>query len=113
MRSRPGLPFLVAALLLGGCSPPVSHADQAPKPAACTDSLYVRLARQHPDSLSDRAWQRLQTLDGACERARTQPASDMGGMGMMGMGHGEGRAWTILAPLVVLSMALAMLVFRL
>jgi hypothetical protein len=62
--------------------------------------------------MSERAWQRFQTLDSACARARAQSADASHGMGMMGMGHGEGRAWTILAPLFIVGMAIAMVAFR-
>lgn len=112
---RPGLPLLAVALLLAGCATPSTRTEHAPTPAACTDSLYVQLARQHPDSLSERAWLRLQTLDSACIRARTHTANDTGGMGMMGMmgmGQGHGKVWTVLAPVIVASMAVMMVVLR-
>jgi hypothetical protein len=112
MKSRHVFSVLAATLLLGGCatasSPPRAH---GPEPAACNDSLYVQLARQHPDSLSDRAWLRLQSLDSACVRARTQSANDPHGMGMMGMGRGQNTAWTFLAPLIVVGMAVMMVTF--
>lgn len=112
MTHRSRFPVLVAAVLLAGCAAPASRATHAPPPVACTDSLYLQLARQHPDSLSERAWTRLQSLDSACARARTRPENDTRGMGMMGMGHGGSRAWTILAPVIVASMAAMMIVFR-
>ena len=102
----------VAALLLTGCAGSQSMAH-GPTPAACSDSLYLRLSRQHPDSLSERAWQRYRSLDSACVRARAESARDTGGMGMMGMGHGKGEVWTILAPLFVAGMVVAMIALRL
>ncbi len=105
--------FVATASLLAGCATPASRTAHAPEPAACTDSVYVRLARQHPDSLSERAWQRLQSLDSACASARTHTANDARGMGMMGMGHGQSRAWAILVPLVVAGMAIMMVALRL
>ena len=113
MKSPPVILVLAATLVIIGCatsSPPQAH---APAPVACSDSLYVQLARQHPDSMSERAWRRFQSLDSACVRARSETVSDMRGMGMMGMGHGQNRVWTILAPVIVLGMAVMMVAFRL
>ena len=113
MRSRLAFPVLVGTLLVAGCarsSPTLAH---GPEPAACTDSLYVQIARQHPDSLSERAWRRLQSLDSACARARAATVSDTRGMGMMGMAHGQNRYWVILAPLIMAGMAVMMITFRL
>lgn len=111
MNSRPVFPILAAVLLLSGCTTSSLPRAHGPEPAACADSLYVRLARQHPDSLSERAWQRLQSLDSTCARARAQAAGDTRGMGMMGMAHGQNRAWMILAPLIVAGMAVMMVAF--
>ncbi len=106
MKPRHAVPMLAASLLLGSCatvSPPLRA--HAPEPAACSDSLYVQLARQHPDSLSERAWLRLQSLDSACVRTRTHSAGDSHDMRMMGMGR---ATWRILAPLIVVGMAVMM-----
>lgn len=112
MKRRRALSVLAATLMLGGCAT-VSSPTRAhrPEPAACSDSLYVQLARQHPDSLSERAWLRLQSLDSACVRARTQSASDMQGVGMMGMGHGQRSGWRVLGPVIVVGMAVMMVGF--
>lgn len=117
MNSRTTLSALAATILLSGCGLSTSRSGHGPEPAACADSVYVQLGRQHPDSLSERAWQRLQNLDSACVRAREQMAGEMQpsgmmGTGMMDMGHGQGRAWTILAPLLLLSMAAMMVILR-
>ena len=108
-----GMLFAILALLVSGCATSSPRSAHGPAPAACTDSLYVQLSRQHPDSMSERVWQRFQALDSACARARTQAVDASLGMGMMGMGHGGGRAWTILAALVMVGMATAMVAFRL
>lgn len=109
MRLHRTLPMLAAAaLLLISCAttaPPRSHAME---PAACSDSLYVELSSQHPDSLSDRSWQRLQSLERACAAARAQKPSETGGMGMMGMDHGRGGLWTGFGMLVVVGMVIMM-----
>lgn len=60
--------FLVAA----SCTAPQPESRPAPRSAACADSIYVELSREHPDSLSDRAWERLQQLDEACARDRNR-----------------------------------------
>ena len=89
MPSRLTLPILLAlALSLSGCAARQAHLQE---PAPCSDSLYVELRRQHPDSLSEREWQRLQTLEQACAAVRTQRDGDMNGM--MGMGSGRGLLW--------------------
>ena len=102
---------VATALVLSGCAPAASRAVHAAQPAACTDSIYVHLSRQHPDSLSERSWQRLQSLDSACARARAAAPTDPHGTGMMGMGTGSGKVWTLLAPIVVVGMAVMMVVF--
>ena len=100
-------------LLLTACATTSPRHARATKPAACSDSVYVQLAHQHPDSMSERAWQRFQSLDSACVRARSQAPAESHAGGMMGMGHGQNGAWAILAPLVVLGMAVMMVALRL
>ena len=77
--------LLLSSLTLVGCAArrPVLH-----EPVPCTDSLYLQLKRVHPDSLSERAWQRLQSLQADCVSARAQP--EHGRTGMMGMGSRRG-----------------------
>lgn len=85
--------FLFFALALGGCATRQAQQAQVPQPAPCSDSLYLQLKRAHPDSLSERAWQRLQNLDQACAATKTQATKTeaTGQMsGMMGMGSGRG-----------------------
>ncbi len=101
--SRTTLLSIVAAaglMILTGCAPAPSAAHP-PEPAPCTDSVYVSLKRQHPDSLSERAWQRLQALDRECAAARAQTTHARDG-GMMGMGHGGGWGLLGLATIVVM-----------
>ena len=105
-----------AMALVAGCSSATAHTSHPAAtavPAACTDSLYVRLARVHPDSMSERTWSRFRSLDSACVRARSQVPSESHGAGMMGMGMGMGRAWEVIAPLIVVVMVVAMLALRL
>ena len=106
------LPLLAALLLLAGCATSSPTRARGPEPAACADSLYVQLARQHPDSLSERAWRRFESLDSACVRARVQAPAETRATGMMGTGHGKNGAWTILAPLIVAGMAVMMVALR-
>ena len=101
---------VATALVLSGCAPAASRAVHAAQPSACSDSIYVHLSRQHPDSLSERSWQRLQSLDSACARARAAAPADPHGTEMMGMG-GSGKVWTLLAPIVVVGMAVMMAMF--
>lgn len=108
MSSRLPLPILLALMLsLSGCAARQAHVQE---PAPCSDSLYLQLKRQHPDSLSERAWERLQALERNCTAARTQRSSEMNGM--MGMGSGRGFLWMGLLMVVGVGMALAMSVWR-
>lgn len=104
MPSRLTSPILLALMLaLGGCAARQAHLQE---PATCSDSLYMQLKRQHPDSLSERAWERLQMLEQSCAAARTQRNGDMNGM--MGMGSGRSILWMGLVMVVGVGMALTM-----
>jgi hypothetical protein len=82
---------LVLLALVMACATPMQQASMR-QPAPCEDSLYVQLKRTHPDSLSERAWQRLQSFDRDCAAARAQAQTEASGMAM-GMGHGRGGRW--------------------
>jgi len=106
---RLGLAMLAAALLVTACAtnPMPAH---APEPAPCADSLYVQLKRQHPDSLSERAWQRFQSLDQACAATQTQARGQIGGM--MGMGSMSGMLLMGVVMVVGAAMVLVMTAVR-
>lgn len=72
MRARSILHIALFGTLLvtAGCTAPQPERRPEPRSATCADSIYLELSREHPDSLSDRAWERLQQLDAACARAR-------------------------------------------
>lgn len=109
MSPRPLITILLALVLsLSGCAARRAHVQE---PAPCSDSLYVQLKRQHPDSLSERAWQRLQALEQSCAAARTQRNSDEMN-GMMGMGSSRGLLWMGLIMAVGVGMALMMSALR-
>ena len=102
---------LVLVSLLGAiaaCAPPMGQVSVRPEP--CGDSLYVQLKRTHPDSLSERAWQRLQSLDRDCAAARA--AEQMGTSVMMGMGHGRDWRWMGMGLVAVVLMAIMMTALR-
>ncbi len=42
----------------------------------CVEPSLVALRAEHPDSLSEREWQRLQTLERDCDLARTEVYRD-------------------------------------
>lgn len=93
MRIRPLLiSALTAALLVSACAQPPAFREPAPAAPACTDSIYLRLRHEHPDSLSDRAWERLQQLEAACERQRSA-AADRGEAPAGVAHHGAGWLW--------------------
>lgn len=83
-------------LVLAACVSAAPRQTEIAQPVPCTDSTYVQLKRQNPDSLSERAWERLQSLDRECAAARTasqQAANagmhtDHGGWHWMGLGAG-------------------------
>lgn len=100
--------ILAGAVLFTAACAPVQNTAARPVPEACTDSVYARLHRQPPDSLSEREWERLRSLDAACERSRS--AGSHSGMGMMGIGGGSGRVGVILLPLVIVAMVATMLI---
>lgn len=107
MWSRLRVPVILAAALLAGCAANQAHVQP---PAPCSDSLYVQLKREHPDSLSEREWQRLQSLDQACAVTRAQAHGQM--TGMMGMGTGRGVLWMGLVMVVGSIMVLMMSTLR-
>lgn len=74
MRARSVLNIALFGTLLvaAGCTTPQPERRPEPRSTACADSIYVELSREHPDSLSDRAWERLQQLDEACARDRNR-----------------------------------------
>lgn len=75
-------------VLLAACGPVTIQQARLTEPAPCTDPIYVRLDRQHPGSLSERASQRLATLERECASARTH--SREARAGMIGRNHGAG-----------------------
>ena len=86
MRSRRlWMTMLPMVLTVAACA---TNPMPARSPAPCADSLYIQLKRQHPDSLSERAWQRLQSMDQACAATQMQANGQM--RGMMGMGSMSG-----------------------
>ena len=91
------------------CAPSTRHAS-VPQPTPCADSLYVRLKGQHPDSLSERAWQRLQSLERDCAAARSQTHAETSSM--MGMGHGRVGRWMGMGLVAVVLMAIMMTALR-
>jgi len=99
-----GLVALVGAIT--ACAPSTRHAS-VPQPAPCADSLYVQLKGQHPDSLSERAWQRLQSLERDCAATRTQVHAETSSM--MGMGHGRDGRWMGMGLVAVVLMAAIMM----
>jgi hypothetical protein len=64
------------ALLLGACTTAPAPRRPVPAPEACKEPLYVELTREHPDSLSDRAWERLQQLEAHCRAERAEQTDE-------------------------------------
>ena len=108
-RRVPRTAVLVSFLgAITACAPPMRQVSIHPEP--CGDSLYVQLKRTHPDSLSERAWQRLQSLDRDCAATRT--AEQMETSGMMGMGHARDGRWMGMGLVALALMAIMMTALR-
>lgn len=86
-----GMVTVTAILVSCAPSPPPAV---APRPdgaaSACTDPMYQALKETHPDSLSDRSWQRLQDLERMCEEQREAEPDPKG---IDGMHHDRWRTW--------------------
>lgn len=63
-------------LLLGACTSASPPRQPAPEPEACREPLYLELKNEHPDSLSDRAWERLHQLEAECRAEQTRQAEE-------------------------------------
>lgn len=95
---------VLSLALLTSCAPATTRSASVPEPAPCMDSAYLQLQAEPPDSLSEREWQRLQTLDRDCRVARTE-ASRHSGAWMDGDHH---HAWWTGAGLVMALMMIGM-----
>ena len=98
---------LFCLALVASCATPATRAVRVAEPAPCADSTYVQLKRQHPDSLSDRSWQRLQSLDraGAAARAESSLAATNG---TTGAGNSGGHLMWVGAVVMMVAMMVAM-----
>lgn len=109
-------PFLrgsavIGVALLAACAIPATSAETQPSATAassvCTDSSYSRLQSYHPDSLSERQWQRLQTLDRECAAARVTARHDSHRTsGLSHGGHMMGAG--IIGSVIMLAMVISM-----
>jgi hypothetical protein len=81
----------LALTFLAGCTTPAYQVRHT-APAPCTDSVYVGLKQQQPDSLSEREWQRLQSLERECGNARISESNSGTTIhaGWMGIRHAAG-----------------------
>lgn len=106
---RRGSAVLGVALLIA-CAPVATRQARLLEPVACTDSTYLQLRRQHPDSLSERAAERLRMLDRDCTIARRQAIAEQRGVTdtRRGTGHWMGGAVGILMVALMVAMVIAM-----
>lgn len=104
LRSLAVAAFLAVTVLSACVTPAAQWRAVAPSP--CADTTYLQLKRQHPDSLSEREWQRFQSLDTACTeaqaRARERAVIETEHGGWMGMGHGGISAGFMTAVMVAM-----------
>lgn len=90
------------ALTLAGCASTVPRPIE-PEPAVCVAPSLTALRAEHPDSLSEREWQRLQTLERHCDLARAEVQVD-------GWHHAGGthHGWWVGSGVVMALMMIAM-----
>ena len=81
---------MVSLVLFTACATPATRRAHVAEPSPGADSTYVQPKRTHPDSLSDRAWQRLQSFERACVASRAQAPGET--VRIMGTGH-VGAHW--------------------
>jgi hypothetical protein len=70
------LAAIALALTLAGCASTAPRQPVEPEPAVCVEPSLAALRAEHPDSLSEREWRRLQTLERYCDLARTEVRRD-------------------------------------
>ncbi len=80
---------LPLVLFLAACASAPAPRQATPEPEACREPIYLELKGEHPDSLSERSWERLQQLEAEC-RAELRQESD--GADLVGGDHHRG-AW--------------------
>ena len=103
------IPRIFAVLylaILAGCATPGTRYVRVTESNPCADSTYLQLRRQHPDSLSERGWLRLQSLDRACAATRAE-SSQRGTTGPTDASH-RGRGMWLGAAVMMVAMMVAM-----
>lgn len=110
MNSGPGLRGRRASILAtvalslaaAGCAAAAPRQSIEPEPVVCTDASLVELRAAHPDSLSERGWQQLQTLERECSAARAAAARETRGR------TGDHPMWWMASGLAMAVMMVAM-----
>lgn len=97
---------VLAVALLAACTPPATHPTAVATPTACEDPSYLKLRQQNPDSLTERAWERLQTLDRECATARRRAYATHRQNGMSHGGYMMGAG--IVATVIMVAMMVSM-----
>ena len=95
----PRILTVLCLTILASCVTPGTQQVRVGVPTPCADSTYRQLRSQHPDSLSERGWQRLQNLDRAC--ATREESS---GTGTTDATHRGSRMWLGAAVMMVAMM---------
>lgn len=93
MRPRVHAIIALTVLVGWGCTAPPATQEPEPRPSACADSLYIELGREHPDSLSERAWERLQQLEEACRDEQSRSSDTDGVVGPGAEHHRDVWIW--------------------
>ena len=68
------LASVALSVAAAGCASATPRQTAEPEPVSCTDPSLVELRAEPPDSLSEREWQRLQSLERNCGLARAEGA---------------------------------------
>lgn len=102
------IPRIIAVFclaILASCATTGTRQVRVAEWAPCADSTYLELRRQHPDSLSERGWLRLQSLERDCATTREE-SSQRGTAGMTDASH-RGRSMWLGAAVMMVAMMFA------
>ena len=106
MRSLYLAGFAVAAVIaLSSCAS--GQRTHALQDTACADPLYLQLKTIHPDSLSEREYERLRDLEAACQLEKQVASQEQHRGGMMGASH-----WYSLPMILLAAAGMALMMGR-
>lgn len=96
------LAAVALSLVAAACASATPRQTVEPEPGSCADPSLVELRAEPADSLSEREWQRLQSLERNCGLARAEAARETRGR------TGDHHGWWIGSGLAMALMMVAM-----